>query len=208
MEVEWRISYHSKRSPSEVEDDIVSALWKHRGNTFLVTKACSMIQTCLESLLEAGHMKWQGSLRKTYNHYLLPSVLEKDDPVMWDKLNQAKVISAFQMDSPAGIKALAAIKPKSVVELAAANTLLRLQSDGDEQPIDAYVRYKEDINRWYEDMRAYGLNEEEIALLKEHLELDYGVSATQESMMILSMDKRIAGFNVVEANLLRKAVAK
>lgn len=175
---------------------------------FLVTRSCAMIQTCVESLIEAGHMEWQGSLRATYEKYLLPSVLEQNDPVMWDKLNNAQVISAFQMDSPAGVKALAAIRPKSIVELAAANTLLRLQSDGDEQPIDAYVRYKEDITRWYEDMRAYGLNEDEITLLKEHLDVDYGVSATQESMMMLSMDKRIAGFNVVEANLLRKAVAK
>ncbi|MEG2454029.1 MAG: hypothetical protein RSB20_04105, partial [Clostridia bacterium] len=37
---------------------------------------------------------------------------------------------------------------------------------------------------------------------------DYGVCSTQERMMLMSMDKNISNFDVVESNILRKGVAK
>lgn len=210
MEVGWRISYHSKRSPSQVEDDIVSALWKHKGNTYLNTKTCSMIQVALMLLVEAGHMEWQGTLRKTYDKYLHPDVLDRTSEEMWDKFKRGEVISAFQFESMAGEQAIKLIQPSSLVETAAANTLMRLMVEGDgaEQPMDMYVRYKNNIQEWYDDMIDFGLNEEEIKILEEHLLHDYGVCNTQESMMMLSMDSRISNFSVVESNKLRKAVSK
>jgi len=48
----------------------------------------------------------------------------------------------------------------------------------------------------------------EIKTIEKHLLKNYGVCSTQESMMMLSMDKDIANFNVVESNVLRKGVAK
>jgi DNA polymerase-3 subunit alpha len=44
--------------------------------------------------------------------------------------------------------------------------------------------------------------------MEEHLIKLNGVADTQESVMLLSMDKRIAGFDVKWANKLRKAIAK
>jgi DNA polymerase-3 subunit alpha len=107
-----------------------------------------------------------------------------------------------------GTLAAKKVKPKSLKELAIANSLMRLMSEGEEQPIDTYVKYKEDINLWYEEMRKFGLNEEEIKILEYHLLPDYGVSAEQESVMKMTMDKKISGFSVKEANGLRKAIAK
>ncbi len=175
---------------------------------FLNLKSGTMIQLAFENLIKAGHMEWQGSLRATYEKYLMPHLLDKDNQEMWYKLNHQQILSAFQFESQAGAKALSKIKPTSVIEMAAANTLMRLQSDGEEQPIDVYTRYKNDINEWYKDMETFGLNDDEVKILERHLLHDYGVSATQESMMMLSMDNEIAGFDVVESNMLRKAVAK
>ena len=58
------------------------------------------------------------------------------------------------------------------------------------------------------EMRDHGLNEEEIEIMKEHLSKAYGVANTQEDIMRMSMDSRIANFTLVGANKLRKAVAK
>ena len=174
----------------------------------LNTRTMSMIQRCMEMLVEAGYMKWQGSLKKTYDKYLHPSVLELEDPKMWEKLNRHEVISLFQFETTQGHKAIEAIKPASLAELAAANTLMRLATETGEQPMDKYVRFKNDISQWYSEMRDFGLNEEEIKILEDNLLHVYGVMQTQEEMMIMCMDERVACFDVVEANILRKSVAK
>lgn len=175
----------------------------------LNTKTCSMIQVNLEMLLEHKKIEWQGSLRETYNKYLYPDVLDRETPEMWEKLHNGILISAFQFDSPVGEQALKAIKPMNLVEITNANNLMRLMvEDGSEQPLDRYVRYKNNIQEWFSDMRAYGLSEDDINIMEEQLVQDYGVCSTQERMMMISMDKKIAGFNVVESNKLRKGVAK
>lgn len=100
-----------------------------------------------------------------------------------------------------------AIKPTKLIELAAANTLMRLQCEG-EQPMERYIRIRNNPEQWDEEMVAYGLNKEEREVLHKHLDIDYGTCMTQEMLMILSMDEKIAGFTVPEANKLRKAIAK
>lgn len=168
-----------------------------------------MLQLTFEMLIEHGHIKWQGSLRSTYNKYLHPDVLDHETEEYYKALNSGSLLSAFQFDSGAGVKAIRAIHPTSLLETANANSLMRLMSDGEsEQPMDMYVRYKADLTEWLHDMEAYGLNPREIDIIREHLDKDYGVCSSQEGMMLLVMDKRIAGFDVKEANSLRKAVAK
>ncbi len=175
----------------------------------LNTKTCAMIQVTLEMLVEYGKIEWQGTLRKTYDKYLHPDIIDKTTPEMWELLNSGELISAFQFDSPVGEQALKAIKPINLLEATNANNLMRLMvEDGLEQPLEMYVRYKQDINQWYKDMNIFGLKEHEIEIMKEHLLQDYGVCSTQERMMMMTMDEDIAGFNVVESNIARKGVAK
>lgn len=175
----------------------------------LNTKTCSMIQVTMEMLIENGKMEWQGSLRKTYDKYLHPDVLDRTTPELWQQLHDGKLISAFQFDEPSGIQALRLIKPMNLLEATNANNLMRLMGDeGRESPMDMYVRYKNNIEEWYDDMRAFGLGEDDIKIVERHLLEDYGVCSNQEKMMLLAMDKDIAGFDVVEANKLRKGVAK
>lgn len=174
----------------------------------LNTKTCSMIQATLEMLIEYEKIEWQGSLRKTYDKYLHPDVIDRTTPEMWRLLNDGKLISAFQFDEPSGVQALRFIEPSSLLEATNANTVMRLMGEGTESPLERYARYKNNINEWYADMREFGLSEKDIKIVEKHLLEDYGVCSSQEKMMLLAMDKEIAGFDVVEANKLRKGVAK
>lgn len=43
---------------------------------FLTLSSLDAVRHCMDLLIEAGHMQWQGSLRATYNKYLHPDVLD------------------------------------------------------------------------------------------------------------------------------------
>lgn len=174
---------------------------------FLNTKTLGMIQLTFENLIKKNKIEWQGSLRKTYNKYLHPDVLNLENPVYFDKLNNGELMSAFQFETGQGLKALNAIKPHSLLEIANANTLMRLMSDG-EQPMDKYVRFKNNPQEWEQEMIDFGLNDKERTIMHDLLDADYGVCSSQEGMMLMTMDERVANFNVVESNKLRKGVAK
>lgn len=176
---------------------------------FLTTKNLDKMHRCVDMLIADGYMQDKGSVKATYDHYLHPDVIDYNSPDMWKMLDDGKLIDAFQFDSPMGAEAIKTIQPKSVLELANGNTLMRLMAvEGEGLPMEIYAKHKADINIWYDEMREHGLSDAEIEIMKEHLLQIYGVAESQESMMLLVMDKRIAGFSVKEANLLRKAVAK
>ena len=173
---------------------------------FLTVKTIDKIRKTLNMLLKYGYMEWQGTLKKTYDKYLNPKVLDYDNKDMWD--NITNIPSLFQFDTAVGSQAVKLTSPKSVIDLSTANSLMRLMGDGGETPLNQYVRYKNDINQWYEDMTKYGLNQNEQDILKEYLGSSYGLAESQEKLMLLSMDQRIAGFSLKQANGLRKAIAK
>lgn len=174
----------------------------------LLTVEClDKIRTTLDMLLEHGEIEWQGSLRATFNRYLHPQNIDFNEPKLYEMLGSGEVMDLFQFSTEVGHQAAIKVKPKNLLETAAANSLMRLMSEGGEQPIDTFIKYKNDISLWYEEMRNYGLNDEEIKVMEEHLLKLNGVADTQESVMLLSMDKRIAGFDVKWANKLRKAIA-
>lgn len=178
---------------------------------FLTIKALDIIRHCMEMLIRSNHMQWQGGLRATYNKYLHPDVLDYDTPEMWDMVAENKVLDLFQFDTDIGLQAVRRIKPHSLVELATANSIMRLMvsEEGAEQPIDTYIRYKNDISQWYLCMREdYHLTEEEIKIVEPYLLPVYGVGDTQEIVMELSMDEHIAGFDVAYSNKLRKGISK
>ena len=178
---------------------------------FLNTQTSAMIQLALEMLIKEGHVKWEGSLRKTYDKVLHPDVLMdiKDDENLWKLLTDGKLISAFQFDSGVGEQAIKLIQPTKFIEAMSANNLMRLMAEeGKESPMITYKKNKQDINLWYKEMRDFGLNEKEISILEKHLLDDYGVCSDQETMMLMTMDEDIANFGVVESNIVRKGVAK
>lgn len=176
----------------------------------LTIEALDCIRTDMNMLLEDQKIKWQGSLRDTYNKYLNPKVLDYTSKDMWELLHKGEITKAFQYEGMTGQQALNKINPQSFEEAVAGNSIMRLSNVNKElQPLDKYVMFKNDISLWYKEMRdVYHLTNEEISLMEKHLKHLYGVADTQEVIMLLSMDENISNFGLKEANALRKSVAK
>lgn len=175
----------------------------------LTIQTLDMLHKAIDLLIEDGVLEDKGSIKSNYDAYLHPDVLEHNDYKMWNALDNNSILNAFQFDTPMGKQVITKTQPRSVFELSTANSLMRLMAqDGEpEAPMDTYRRYKDDITLWYKEMENAGLNEDEQEILKKHLGKLYGVADTQESIMQLSMDPKISGFDVVLANKLRKAIA-
>ena len=174
---------------------------------FLTVSALDRIRQTMNYMLEDGTIEWQGSLRATYNKYLAPHVLEYDAPEMWDMVGAGKISSLFQFDTLVGAQAVKEIQPRSLYELAASSSLMRLMADG-ELPLERYARYKRVPQLWYDEMKAHGLTSAEMTILEKYLKKKYGVGESQEVIMQIVMDPQISGFTMQEANKLRKTIAK
>src|SRR5699024_999518 len=174
---------------------------------YLSISALGRIREAIDLLLEDGKIECQGTLKATYDKYFHPDVLDVDSKEMFELLADGEITDAFQMSSLVARNAMRKIRPETFNEVEITNTLIRLQTDG-EQPVDKFVRYKKDIKEWYRDMKQYGLNNEEIKHMEEHLLERNGIMDTQESIMLAVMDKRIGNSDLAFANKYRKAIAK
>jgi DNA polymerase III subunit alpha len=174
----------------------------------LTINALDRIRSNMELLLKEGKIEWKGTLRKTFEHYFHPDVLDMESPEMFNLLFDGEILDAFQFDSAVGSQAVQKIHPMTFQELSSGNSLMRLSPDDGESPLDRFVRHKKDISAWHKEMVRLGLSPEEIKIVREHLDALYGVADTQEIMMMMSMDPRISAFGLLEANKLRKGVAK
>jgi len=175
----------------------------------LTIEAMDKVRETLNLLLEFNEIEWQGSLRATYDKYIHPNTLEYNDPKMWGMLSKNEVIDLFQFSTQIGIETAKKVKPENLLETAVANSLMRLMGDGsDIQPVDQFVKFKNDISLWYDEMREAGLTEDEIVIMEKYLKPIYGVADTQEVVMLMAMDEKISGFDVAASNKLRKSIAK
>lgn len=174
---------------------------------FLSINALDRIRAAMDMLLKDGKIEWQGSLQDTFNKYFHPDVLDIESPGMYDMLFNGDIISAFQFEAKAGRQALEKINARNFNQLAAANSLMRLSCEG-EQPIDKFIRYKNNMNEWDADMDEYGLTSPEKQVMHELLNSRYGVCETQEAIMQIAMHEKVASYNLKEAKGLRKASAK
>lgn len=116
----------------------------------------------------------------------------------------------INVDTPVGGEAIAKVKPTDLLEAAHVNSLMRLQPTerGGEAPTDKYIRFKNQPQLWLEEMLKAGLNQEEVDIMRKHIGRVFGVAATQEELMRMVMDPEIGNFSLLQANKLRKAVAK
>lgn len=158
-------------------------------------------------MLEDGTIQWQGSLKATYDKYLLPEVLNYDNKEMWEMAAAGKISSLFQFDTNQGVIAMRRIHPQSLAQLAISNSIMRLMSD-EELPLEKYARFKTAPELWYMEMDDAGLTSEEQHLLEKYLSVGSGIADSQEVVMQLVMDPHISNFDMKEANRLRKTIAK
>lgn len=176
---------------------------------FLVTDICDKLAVALNLLKKDGYFEDLNSLREIYNKYLHPQVIDLKNPRIWEALETGEVQDVFQFNTAIGIQTAQAIKPHNPAEMTSANALMRLVApDGDERPFDRYVRFKKNIQLWYDEMTEFGLSEEEQRILEPYYKRDYGVPASQEQLMLMVMDPKISHFTLGESNQCRKVLAK
>lgn len=175
---------------------------------FLSIEALDKLRTVMDLLIEDGRMEDKGSLKANYDHYLHPDVIDYSKE-MWKPSWEGKVLDLFQFQTPVGGEAIKKGKPTSVIEGAALNSLMRLMPMEDGTvPTDKFVKMKEDLSLWYEELKRAGVPQEEVEILERHYLQSFGVPNTQEEMMLLLMDEDICGFTEQEANVARKIVGK
>ena len=177
---------------------------------FLVTDIQDKICKTIDLLQKDNVIDSSLSLREAYEEFLHPDVLPIDSPKIWKALSEGTVLNVFQFDSTVGSQAARKIKPKTILEMSDANSLMRLMASekGAETPMDKYIRFKENINLWYDEMRYAGLTQKEQKTLEPYFLQSYGVPPSQEQLMLMLMDKDICGFTLKEANDARKIVGK
>jgi len=176
---------------------------------FLVTEVSDKIIETINLLQKDGYIDASLSLREVYNKYLHPNVIDLENQRIWDALAEGSVLDVFQFNSEVGLQAAKAIKPTNPFEMTAANALMRLMAEkGHERPLDRYIRFKFNLEEWYQEMRRWELSEQEIKILEPYYKLDYGTPPYQESVMLLLMDKDISNFTLAEANDARKIIGK
>ena len=177
---------------------------------FLVTEVQDKLVQTIQFLQEDGEIEKDLSLREVYNKYFHPEVLPLDDEKIWKNIQEGKILNVFQFDSDVGAQAAKKIAPNNILELADANGLMRLMTSepGSETPMEKYIRFKNNINLWYNEMAAAGLTQHEVQVLEPYFKSSYGVPPSQEQMMMMLMDPEICGFSLKDANAARKVVGK
>jgi len=177
---------------------------------FLVTEVQDKIVETIRLLQKYGKIDKSLTLREVYDKYLHPEIIPVDDEKCWKALANNEVLNVFQFESDVGSQAAKKIKPKNILELADANGLMRLMTSekGEETPMDKYIRYKNNLNLWYQEMDNAGLIKEEQKTIEPYFKSSFGVPPSQEQLMKMLMDENICAFSLKEANAARKIVGK
>lgn len=174
----------------------------------LSVEALDKIHTTLDLLLADDMIEWQGTLKSTYDKYLHPDVLDRDAPEMWHKIWRNEIIDIFQMDSTVGKQSLSLVKPESIPQMAAVNSLMRLVPEkGQKTPTEEYVIYKQHpelIKKEIDDLVA---TDKEKEILYDFMKQYTGVLESQESAMLAVM-LPFTNYDVPHANKIRKIIAK
>ena len=176
---------------------------------FLVTSVQDMLTQTIQFLQDDGELPQDWTLREIYDEYLHPEVLDIKDKRTWDNIKNGKILSCFQFDSDIGSQGIKKVQPNDILELSNTNGLIRLMApDGEENPMDKYVRFKANPGQWDMEMQTYGLTNEEQDAFRKYLKVSFGVGISQEQLMKSLMDPDICGFGLKDANTARKIIGK
>ena len=173
----------------------------------LVTEASDKIITCYELLLKDKRID-PITLKEFYNKYLHPEVMDVEDKRLWEHLAAGDVLDVFQFSTSVGLNIAKKLKPKNMLEMTAANAMMRLMSEkGKESQQDRFLRIQQQgIDVFDKEMIEHNFDENLRKAMHKHCDKYYGCCPIQEQMMELLMD--VAGFTLGEANSARKVVAK
>jgi DNA polymerase-3 subunit alpha len=172
--------------------------------------ALQKIHTAMDLLLEDGYIEWQGDLKSTYEKYFGVYNIDRNNPEVWDMICEHKIMSLFQMEKQTGWQCIELGKPRSLVDMAALNSVMRLMppDPNAETPLERYSRFKSNISLWYKEMDEYGLTKEEQKFLEKYALQNYGLLPNQENFMEIVQAPEVGGFNLLWSDRLRKSIAK
>lgn len=176
----------------------------------LSVEGMDRIQTCLELLVEYGYVEKKSTLKETYESAIGTYKIERNSPKMWEMVWNHEITSLFQMEQQSGIQGIALTKPKNVDDLATLNSVIRLMSQekGAETPLETYTRFRQDKNAFDDEMKSYGLTDEERLILHRELDVSSGLCIAQEQFMKLVQLPECGGWDLQWSDKLRKAIAK
>lgn len=176
---------------------------------FLLTSVQDMLMQTIQFLQDDNQLPQDWTLREIYDEYLHPEILDIKDIRTWDNIKKGRILSCFQFDSDIGSQGIKKVQPNDILELSNTNGLIRLMApDGEENPMDKYVRFKKNPGQWDAEMRQYGLTEKEQNAFRKYLKVSFGVGISQEQLMKSLMDEDICGFGLADANAARKIIGK
>lgn len=177
---------------------------------YLVTEVQDKIAETIKLLQSYGEIEDELTLKEVYDKYFHPNKLPIEDQKYWKVLQENNVLNIFQFDSEVGAQAAKKIKPTSIVQMSSGNSLMRLMASekGGEAPMEKYIRFKNNMSLWYQEMDKYKLTKEEVEYVRPYFESEYGVPSSQEALMKMLMDEHICKFSLVDANAARKIVGK
>lgn len=176
---------------------------------WLLTSIQDKFVKTIQLLQEHNEIDPNLTLRQVYDKYLSPEALNFNDPDIWNKIDEGNILDLFQFDSDVGRQGIKLVKPRSLDDLSNTNGIIRLMAkEGEERPLDKFVRYKNNINLWYQEMQKSGLTEKEQKVMEKYLKKSYGLGISQECIMWSLMDPDICGFTLAESNKARKIISK
>ena len=177
---------------------------------FLVTEIQDVIVQCIQLLQKYNQIDSNLTLREAYDKYLHPEVLPIEDKKLWEALQSGNIQKCFQFSSMVGSQTVKMLKPETPIEMANCNSIMRLMAveKGGETPSERYRRMKNDMSQWYQELKKYGISNEETKILEKYYLPTYGSPPQQENLMMILMDSDICSFSLSEANDARKIVAK
>ena len=176
----------------------------------LSVEGMDRIQTCLELLVQYGYIEKKSTLKETYESAIGTYKIERNSPKMWEMVWNHEITSLFQMEQQSGVQGIALTRPKNVDDLATLNSIIRLmaQEKGAETPLETYTRFRQDKNAFDDEMKSYGLTDEERLILHRELDVSSGLCIAQEQFMKLVQLPECGGWDLQWSDKLRKAIAK
>jgi DNA polymerase-3 subunit alpha len=177
---------------------------------FLTTKALTKIRKTLDFLIKDNVIQPGKTLKDTYNKYINPMTMQYNTDKTWELVGNNEIIDLFQFDTDISVDALSKVKPKSMIELAQTNSLMRLQQQfgAIESPTETYVRFKNNIIEAYKEMDEYKVPKKDQKILEKVLRDFKFVADTQEAIMAVVRIPELTRFTVGESHKLRKAIGK
>lgn len=176
----------------------------------LSVECLDKIHNCIDLLCDYGYAQKKETLKDTYDSIINIYSLKREDKAMWQMIWNHQIQSLFQMEKQSGAQGIALIHPTNLNDLAVLNSVMRLMASekGGEQPLNMWARYRSNINQWIEEMRRYGLTEDEIDWLSHHDAITDGMCESQEGLMLLVQEPRLGGNSLTFADKCRKGIAK